>query len=141
MIDTLNAVFLFFDKSPKRQLFLERILKNLAPDMLETKLVGLCKTRWVERHTCFDSFYTMYESLCECLEEMLDPSSYPQIYEDTWSGHWDQDTRSKAQGLTSSSFLKMDNANFHRGFLLAFHYQLALLFSMSPTKTSDTETD
>ena len=30
-------------------------------------------------HTCFDSFYAMYESLCECLEAMLDPSSYPQL--------------------------------------------------------------
>ncbi|KAI6647646.1 52 kDa repressor of the inhibitor of the protein kinase-like [Oopsacas minuta] len=41
MIDTLNAVFLFFDKSLKRQRFLERIVKNLAPDMHKTKLVGL----------------------------------------------------------------------------------------------------
>ena len=44
----------------------------------------------------------MYESLCECLEAMLDPSSYPQIYEDTWSGNWDQESRSKAQGLLSN---------------------------------------
>ncbi|KAI6660613.1 52 kDa repressor of the inhibitor of the protein kinase-like [Oopsacas minuta] len=102
MIGTLNAVFLFFGKSPKRQRFLERIVKNLAPDMHKTKLIGLCKTRWVERHTCFDSFYTMYESLCECLDAMLDPSSYHQIYEDAWSDHWDQDTRSKAQRLLSN---------------------------------------
>lgn len=60
MINTLNAVFLFFDKSPKRQRFFERILKNMAPDILKTKLVGLCKTRWVEQHTRFDTFYTMY---------------------------------------------------------------------------------
>ena len=67
IIDTLNTVFLFFDLSPKRQRFLERILKHLAPDMRKRKLVGMCKTRWVERHVCYDMFYDMYEFLCECL--------------------------------------------------------------------------
>ena len=56
MVDTLNAVFLFFDQSPKRHRFLERIPKHLAPDMRKRKLVGMCKTRWVERHTCYDTF-------------------------------------------------------------------------------------
>ena len=62
-------------------------------------LVGLCKTRWVERHTCYDTFYTIYEILCECFEAMLNPSSYPQIYDGTWSNNWDQETRIKARGL------------------------------------------
>ena len=60
MIDTLNAVFLFFDMSPKRQRFLERVLQQLAPDIRKKKLVGICKTRWIERHTCYDCFYEMY---------------------------------------------------------------------------------
>ena len=45
MIDNLNAVSCSL-MSPKRQRFLERIVKNLAPDMVKTKLVGPCKTRW-----------------------------------------------------------------------------------------------
>jgi hypothetical protein len=102
MIDTLNAVFLFFNLSPKRQRFLERILDQMAPDLKKKKLVGLCKTRWVERHTCYDVFYDMYESLCECLEAILHPPNYPQIYEDSWTGSWDQETRTKAQGLLKS---------------------------------------
>ncbi|XP_021358427.1 52 kDa repressor of the inhibitor of the protein kinase-like [Mizuhopecten yessoensis] len=102
MIDTLNAVFLFFDLSPKRQRFLERILDNMAPTTRKNKLVGLCKTRWVERHTCFDTFYDMYGYLCECLEAILDPYGYPDIYMDTWTGSWDQETRTKAQGLLAS---------------------------------------
>ncbi|XP_021375337.1 52 kDa repressor of the inhibitor of the protein kinase-like [Mizuhopecten yessoensis] len=102
MIDILNAVFLFFDLSPKRQRFLERILDNMAPTTRKKKLVGLCKTRWVERHTCFDTFYDMYGYLCECLEAILDPSGYPDIYMDTWTGSRDQETRTKAQALLAS---------------------------------------
>ena len=79
MIDTLNAVFLFFELSPKQQRFLERILKRLAPDIRKRKLVGMCKTRWMERHICYDTFYDMYEFLCECLEAILNPSEYHDI--------------------------------------------------------------
>ena len=50
MIDTLNSIFLFFDLSPKRQRFYEKILDSFAPDLTQKKLVGLCNTRWVERH-------------------------------------------------------------------------------------------
>ena len=42
-IYTLNVVFLFFDMSPKRQRFLERVLQQLAPDSRKKKLVGVCK--------------------------------------------------------------------------------------------------
>ncbi|KAI0218031.1 hypothetical protein LSAT2_030227 [Lamellibrachia satsuma] len=44
-IDILNAAFLLFYLFPKRQRFLERILRHLAPDMRKKKLVGMCKTR------------------------------------------------------------------------------------------------
>ena len=94
MIDTLNAVFLFFDLSPKRQRFLERILKHLAPDMRKRKLVGMCKTRLVERHICY---------VCECLKAILNLSEYHDIYEEVaLTGSWDQETRTKAQGLLTS---------------------------------------
>ena len=60
MIDVLNSVFIFFDSSPKRQRFLETSIENNeSVDFSRKKLVGLCKTRWVERHVCFDVFYSM----------------------------------------------------------------------------------
>ena len=98
MIDILNAAFLFFYMSPKRQRFLERILKHLAPNMRKKKLVGMCKIGWVERLTCYGTFYDMYEFLCECLEAvLLNPSEYHDIYEEVaWTGSWDQETRTKA---------------------------------------------
>ena len=103
MIDILNAAFLLFCMYPKRQQFLERILKHLAPNMRKKKLVGMCKTRRVERRTCCDMFYDMYEFLCEYLEAVLNPSEYHDIYEEVaLTGSWDQETRTKAQGLLTS---------------------------------------
>ena len=58
----------------------------------------------MERHTCYDTFYDMYEFLCESLEAvLLNPFGYHDIYgEVAWTGSWDQDTRTKAQGLLTS---------------------------------------
>ena len=59
---------------------------------------GMCKTRRVERHTCYDTFYDMYEFLCECLEAvLLNPFGYHDIYEEVaWTSSWDQDEGSRA---------------------------------------------
>ncbi|XP_060074027.1 52 kDa repressor of the inhibitor of the protein kinase-like [Ylistrum balloti] len=54
MIDGVNATFVFFDVSPKRQRFFEHVLQHHGPKSKRKKLLGLCKTRWVERHTCYD---------------------------------------------------------------------------------------
>ena len=57
----------------------------------------------MERHTCYDTVYDMYEFLCECLEAELNPSEYHDIYDEVaWIGSWDQETRTKAQGLLTS---------------------------------------
>ena len=59
------------------------------------KLKGLCKTRWVERHTCYETFYSLYPNDCLCLEEMLHPS------QENARWNWDRETLVKAQGLLS----------------------------------------
>ena len=58
----------------------------------------MCKTRWVECHTCYDTCYDMYEFLCECLEAvLLNPFGYHDIYEEVaWTGSWRQDEGSRA---------------------------------------------
>ena len=57
----------------------------------------------MERHTCYDTFYDIYEFLCECLEAVLNPSEYHDIYEEVaWTGSWDEETMTKAQGLLTS---------------------------------------
>ena len=65
--------------------------------------LGMCKTRFVMRHRCCDTFYDMYEFLCECLDAVQNPSDYHDIYEEVaWTGSWDEETTTKAQGLLTS---------------------------------------
>ncbi|XP_062505707.1 52 kDa repressor of the inhibitor of the protein kinase-like [Corticium candelabrum] len=56
MIDTINSLFLFFNSSPKRQKFMELVLDVESAQTRKRHIKGLCKTRWVERHTCFETF-------------------------------------------------------------------------------------
>ena len=60
------------------------------------KLKGLCKTRWVERHTFYETFYSLYPNVCLCLEETLHPS------QENARWNWDRETLVKAQGLLST---------------------------------------
>ena len=46
---------------------------------MKTKLSGLCKTRWVERHTCYETFYEFYKYICLCLEAIVDPSAHSEL--------------------------------------------------------------
>ena len=90
MVDTINEVYLFYSSSPKRQSFLENILEENS-ESRKRKLPGLCKTRWVERHTCFESFYELYPYIIMCLQQIAQPE------DDSWS--WDKDNKIRAQGL------------------------------------------
>ena len=106
MIDGINSTFIFFDSSPKRQRYFEHVLSQQEPEVTRRKLLGLCKTRWVERHACFDTFKSMYAGIAECLQYILNPSLDENL-EDNWA--WDAQTKVTAKGilstLTSFSFL------------------------------------
>jgi len=116
MVDLLNSIFLFFDLSPKRQRLLERVIRIYGTGKVN-KLKGLCKTRWVERHTCFETFAEMYRVIVISLEALLYPNEYCDVYTlpnnedmnekngideflEEWA--WDQDARTRAQGLLAS---------------------------------------
>ena len=79
MMDTINSLFLFFKLSPKRQRFLEVVLQIKGAPTRKRHLRGLCKTRWVEWHTCFDTFAEMYECLCVSLEAITFPDRHPDL--------------------------------------------------------------
>ena len=101
MISVLNEVYLFFANSPKRQMFLGEILDRTENSSSKRKLQGLCKTRWAERHTCYETFHELYLSITVTLDAMLRPHEYADLLDDeVWS--WDLDTRTKAQGLYSA---------------------------------------
>lgn len=97
MIDSINETFLFFRNSPKRQHLLESIIENQLPDSRVQKLKGLCKTRWVERHTCLETFLELYQPVVLSLTGITDPTSV-----DFEIPSWDRESRIKAQGLLST---------------------------------------
>lgn len=122
MIDGINSVFLFYDLSPKRQRFLELILETKSAPTRKKHLYGLCKTRWVERHTCFDTFEEMYEYVCISLEAITFPHRHPDLLHvkpgdpdsDQWNWQRDRDTVTQAQGL----FANLQKAEFIMAFVV-----------------------
>lgn len=67
MIDSINEVYLFFHNSPKRQAFFELVIEKQEISSKVKKLKGLCKTRWVERHLCYETFYEFFQLLSKHL--------------------------------------------------------------------------
>ena len=68
-------------------------------DFSRKKLVGVCKTRWVERHVCFDVFYSIYKCVVKCLQNILN-QNLNESTDEEWS--WDKQTKLIAQGLLTS---------------------------------------
>lgn len=102
MIDSLNETYLFFNNSPKRQAFFELVIEKEEIQSNVKKLKGLCKTRWVKRHLCFETFYELYNVLSKTLEGILNPDDVglSDLPDSPWN--WDRETRIKAQGLFST---------------------------------------
>jgi hypothetical protein len=98
VMGTLQELSLFFSLSPKRQRKLEEVIKGSQPDTNKTKLVDLCRTRWVEKHAALDAFNDLYLQVHDCLGQMCEDSD-----------HWDSETLTKATGflhtITSSTFM------------------------------------
>ena len=95
---------------------LGKILDRTENASSKRKLQGLCKTRWAERHTCYETFHELYLSITVTLDAMLRPHEYADLLDDeVWS--WDPDTRTKAQGLYSA--------------LLSFEFVMSFLVAKS----------
>ena len=105
LLSIINESHLFLANSPKRQRLFDLMVKEFLPSSSHGKLPGLCKPRWVERHTCFEVFLEMYEALITFLDAILCPHDYPQLASPDGSWNWDSDTRVKAQGLKASLFI------------------------------------
>jgi hypothetical protein len=98
MMGTLKQLSLFFSLSPKRQRKLEQVIKETLPDSKKSKLVDLCRTRWVEKHKALETFSNLYLTVFDTLAQMCEDT-------DTW----DSETLTKATGflhtIASSSFM------------------------------------
>ncbi|XP_065647988.1 zinc finger MYM-type protein 1-like [Hydra vulgaris] len=102
MMDSCQQLFSFSDNLPKRQRFIHRVISTQAPELKKTKLKNLCKTRWLERHSTFNTVDELYIYIIHTLDETVTPSDDIDLYDDLEpkSWNWDSETRSKANGWT-----------------------------------------
>ena len=69
----LTSVCNFFENSPKRQKYFECFLEFYKVDLNlpETKreeIIGLAKTRWVERYKAYDTYHLLYKGTFESIK-------------------------------------------------------------------------
>ena len=102
LVGLMNEVHLFLHNSPKRQQMFQLTISYHLPDSSHSKLPGLCKTRWVEKHTCYEVFLEMYVVLVTFLDAIITPHEYPELVSSAGSWDWDRDTIVKAQGMKSA---------------------------------------
>lgn len=85
-------------------------------------LLGLCKTRWVERHTCFETLLELYEYVCICLHSISSPHHHPELRlvtpsdptSEDWGWQSDTDVKISVQGLYSN----LQNPEFIMAFIV-----------------------
>ena len=94
----INEAYLFLSNSPKRQSMFELAVVKLMPASSHKKLPGLCRTRWVERHTCYEVFLN-FTKLSSFLDVTVSPNDYPQLESSDGSWNWDRETKIRVQGL------------------------------------------
>ena len=86
MMSTMVEICLFFSNSPKRELELEKNIKSMISGAA-TKLVNLCKTRWVARINALEVFYDLYPAVVKILEIISEDSSSGWNSESSKSAH------------------------------------------------------
>ena len=103
MVSNLKALGVFFKYSPKRQRAVEDAVVTINEQrhannealIAPTKFKMLCDTRWVERHTAFETFHELYEALLYCLDDIGRNGER----------NWDAESISKASGLLTACHL------------------------------------
>ena len=81
-MDSCKELLAFFDNSPKRKKFLDKVIDSLSAETKKRKLKDLCKTQWVERHSTFETLFELYEYIVIALNEICHPSNDESIYPD-----------------------------------------------------------
>lgn len=95
MMSTISGLANFFNYSPKRQKALENQVCEL--ETLKSKLLPLCRTRWVERINALEVMLDLLEPVVDTLTEIALNAN----------GGWNRDTISQA-----ASFLKSIDFDF-----------------------------
>ncbi len=115
---TISEIAKFFNYSPKRQHFFEKIIDSSADSSNITKLKDLCKTRWIQRIDSYSTFFQLYPFVVQTMEAIVTRNSeYGE-----WL--WDSETITKANG-----FLRQ-MATFE--FIVSSSVTMRLLSSLRP---------
>ena len=75
MMGNMVEICLFFSNSAKRELELENNIKTMNCSKA-TKLVSLCKTRWVARINAFEVFFDLYPAVVKTFEVISEGSAH-----------------------------------------------------------------
>ena len=67
----------FFNWSPRRQSLLEDHIHKISNVTKRTKLLELCRTRWIQRHGAFEVFIAFLPVIVDVLEEYLKMETRP----------------------------------------------------------------
>ena len=60
VMDAIKAISFIFNLSPKRQEYLEKVIKEKFPEVTRKKLLDVCRTRWLERIDGVDLFEDLF---------------------------------------------------------------------------------
>lgn len=66
-------------------------MKTYMPESSHSKLPGLCKTRWGERHICLEVFHELHECFVTLLDSILSPDNHPALLEEDEDWKWDKE--------------------------------------------------
>ena len=117
VLDRLNHCCRTFLQSPKKNGLLEKVVKDNTTENNNRKaLLDVCKTRWAEKHNCYQHFYQAYCFIVNSLEVIghrMHLDQYGESYSD-----WDSGARSDAQQLLAS----ITSFDFIVVFLLMYFY-------------------
>lgn len=87
--------------------FLDIVIDVLGKgETKKRRLKNLCKTRWIERHSTFESIYDLYKYVVTTLDEICVPSEDERFEcpgKESWD--WDASTRTLANGLRQNEKL------------------------------------
>lgn len=105
MLDNLGELSRMFSFSSKKQELLTETIKETCPSEKKTKLLDVCKTRWVQRLQVMETFSDLYEPVVLTLEKI----------KDNFGGHWNADSVKQA----NCHYHMLTNFNFVIAFVIA----------------------
>ena len=92
-MDDLTSLCYFLQNWPKRQQYFETF-NDYHKDQLSISdsnkkhVIGLAKTRWVERHKGYENYYILYRFVVATFESICSPTLYQKFYMELEEKHW-----------------------------------------------------